>query len=309
MPFSPTPSCSGENEWTDIFNEVFVAAYKECGYQCERASLSTGNLIKSIIVDLQKTWLAMADLTDRNANVFYELGVRHTLSKRTILVAQNIEHIPSDLQGYWCLVYGTKPGEVAKFKRDIKELILKIEANPENSDSPISDFVEHAQVGISSYLTRENIKRVSALFTELTANINTLKEILSNDKYREFLTTECLSLLLNTLYLDVGPDLLRQCHELRHNLRSIICGLRLEEDFLKKTIDLGSSVLNQVHILKTNLSIGQFVEPHDISTMVWEPLAQDKSDNSESSREYSRSKDLSKIDLDDLRKHFDGLDL
>ena len=60
-----------------------------------------GNLAESIVERLRNSRIVLADVTDRNPNVFYELGVRHSLRSGTIIVAQNGQHVPSDLQGLW----------------------------------------------------------------------------------------------------------------------------------------------------------------------------------------------------------------
>ena len=97
MPFSMSASCT-EPEWTQVFNEVIKPAVEAASYSCRRSTATRGNLIKGIIQDLDGSWVVLADLTDRNPNVFYELGVRHALKDRTILVAQNRKDIPFDLQ-------------------------------------------------------------------------------------------------------------------------------------------------------------------------------------------------------------------
>src|SRR5436309_2944239 len=93
MPFSPTPSCQ---DWTEIYDHVFKPTLIELGWSCERATPSTGSLIASIIQRLSTASVVLADLTDRNANVFYELGVRHSVSLRTIMLSQHTDHVPSD---------------------------------------------------------------------------------------------------------------------------------------------------------------------------------------------------------------------
>ena len=142
MPFSKTVACS-ETEWTETFEHVFKPAFEEIGYSCERAKPERGSLIKSIITKLHGSFIVLADVTDRNANVFYELGVRHSLSNRTIIVTQDNSHIPSDLKGYWYTTYSKNPQGVSKFKQDIKDLVAKIENDPSSSDSPVSDFLGH----------------------------------------------------------------------------------------------------------------------------------------------------------------------
>lgn len=143
MPFSQTSSCS-EEEWTDIFDNVFKPAVEGAGldYECRRSSATRGNLIKDIILDLNDSHVVIADLTDRNANVFYELGVRHALRNRTILLAQKRGDIPFDLKVYALHVYSwkTKRGKDALAVK-LKELLNEIDTNPDRADNPVSDFL------------------------------------------------------------------------------------------------------------------------------------------------------------------------
>src|SRR5215467_10347587 len=90
MPFSDTASATAQR-WTEIFKDVFKPAFEECGYSCERAKPMTGHLLDSIVENLATSTVALADVTDRNANVFYELGIRHSLKRGTIIVSPNAE--------------------------------------------------------------------------------------------------------------------------------------------------------------------------------------------------------------------------
>jgi hypothetical protein len=306
MPVSATATCS-EKEWLDIFQEVFTPAFRDCGYACKRAFPVTGNLIKSIISDLRQSWLVLADLTDRNANVFYELGVRHSLSKRTILVAQKPEDIPSDLLGYWWRVYGTKPGEVAAFRRDIAKIVSQIEAEPDKSDSPVSDFLESEQFGVSSFVARENLKKLSAMITELSGVINTLRMVESDVRYAGFINTNCLDLLLSTLYVDIGPALLQQSYELRHSLNVVKIATPRNPALIEQTRSLALDVLRQVYDLRDQMKRGEFTEPPELSVGIWAPTpVASATMYPDIDGRYSKAEDLSKVNLDDLKEHFDG---
>ncbi|MCL2282749.1 MAG: radical SAM protein [Fibromonadales bacterium] len=147
MPFSDTETCT-EAQWTETFEHVFKPAFEEIGYSCERAKPEIGSLIKSIVTKLHSSFIVLADITDKNANVFYELGVRHSLSKRTIIVTQDSKHMPSDLKGYWHTVYSRDPKGVSDFKQYIKDIVTKIENNPSSSDSPVGDFLDNEHHGI-----------------------------------------------------------------------------------------------------------------------------------------------------------------
>jgi hypothetical protein len=43
--------------------------------------------------------------TERNPNVYYELGIAHSFDKPTILIAQKIEDVPFDIQSKRILIY------------------------------------------------------------------------------------------------------------------------------------------------------------------------------------------------------------
>jgi hypothetical protein len=268
MPFSDTKSCT-EAQWTEIFEEVFKPAFKEIDYSCERAKPETGSLIKSIITKLHNSFIVLADITDRNANVFYELGVRHSLSKRTIIVTQDANHIPSDLKGYWSIVYSTTPSGVKKFKHDIKELVTNIEKNPLVSDSPVSDFLDNELFGLSKQTLKTTLKKLMALKTELTGNINTLTIVITNKSYKELIDHLCLDLYTSNLYIDFGEDFMKLICEYRTKLRLIKSKIDVEDKLIRETIGDGQEILKYINNITTKISKGEYEEPLKISSVQW----------------------------------------
>lgn len=272
MPFSATATCT-EAQWTEIFENVFQPAITACGYSCERAVPSTGSLIASIIDRLKTARVVLADITDRNPNVFYELGVRHSLSKRTIIVSQDTASIPSDLRGYWSIKYGLRPAQVTKFKKDIRKLIRQIEADPHKSDSPVSDYLERENASVSAYAQIENIKKLEALYTELSRNILCLENAPDGalaEGQAVDVSTDCLKLLLHTRYVSVGPDLLRQGYELLRTLEHIRGGHILT--IPATTVTEAKALSNGIVAMRELLGQVDYEEPEQISTLVWEPL-------------------------------------
>jgi len=146
MPFSTTKSCT-KDEWNDIFKNTIKIAVEKSGlnYECSRAELVIGNIFKDILENLNRADLVIADMTDRNPNVFYELGVRHALRHATILITQNIDDIPFDLQHFATIEYDWKTVDGKKdFKKKIKEALFKIEGDPNNTNfmSPVREYLK-----------------------------------------------------------------------------------------------------------------------------------------------------------------------
>ena len=110
-------------------------------YECRRSVAARGNIVAAILQELRDAYVVLADLTDSNANVFYELGVRHSLTDRSIIVAQKREDIPFDLRAYAKHVYDwkTQKGRT-ELEKKIRQLLNDVDADPERSDNPVSDF-------------------------------------------------------------------------------------------------------------------------------------------------------------------------
>jgi hypothetical protein len=67
--------------------------------------------------------LIVADCTDRNPNVFYEIGLAHTIGKPTILLTQNSEDVPFDLRHLRYIAYQLTPRGMREFETKFKETV------------------------------------------------------------------------------------------------------------------------------------------------------------------------------------------
>lgn len=267
MPFSSTKSCT-EEQWTEIFENVFSPAAEAGKLSCSRARPGTGSLIKSIIERLRTSYIVLADITDANPNVFYELGVRHSLSKRTIIVAQAASHIPSDLRGYWSLIYGTSPKQVAAFRQAFCEIVESINSSPERSDSPVADYLEREFMQMSRQMNVDAARKLSALHTELTGIEIELGREKLNPAANSMTAHACLSLLLDTRYIDPGVETLRLAYETRDWLRQVIAH-GLQEPFVQGAKVLLSQLKSRVEEIRQKVSRGSYVEPEQLSVMEW----------------------------------------
>jgi len=63
------------------------------------------SVMERIWVLINKSRLLVADLTDKNSNVFYELGIAHTIGKDVIMISQKEEDIPFDIRHLPYIIY------------------------------------------------------------------------------------------------------------------------------------------------------------------------------------------------------------
>lgn len=64
------------------------------------------HVMGDVLSILWRAEIVVADLTDRNPNVFYEAGLAHALPRKTVLLTQNATDVPFDLHTIRHLKYG-----------------------------------------------------------------------------------------------------------------------------------------------------------------------------------------------------------
>lgn len=84
--------------WSDrLYFKLIRPTIEELGMQCIRADNLTGQIIvEDIWTKINQCGVIVADVTGRNPNVMYELGIVHTIGKPTILITQDIHGVPFD---------------------------------------------------------------------------------------------------------------------------------------------------------------------------------------------------------------------
>ncbi len=117
MPFRP--------EMDEIYEDIIQPTIKELGMECKRADeiYHVGSIIDQIWYYIQVAGIIIADLTNRNPNVFYELGLAHASDKKVILLTQSIEDVPFDLRHLRCIEYDNTPRGAKKLKQSLIETL------------------------------------------------------------------------------------------------------------------------------------------------------------------------------------------
>ena len=118
----------GEEDLTVVYEDfVKPVLENECGVSCERGDDVFGSnvIMDDIRASISASDLVVADLTRKNANVFYEVGICHTLDKPVLLLAQTMDDVPFDLRHRRVLLYEYTPRGC---KRLEKKLLNNIES-------------------------------------------------------------------------------------------------------------------------------------------------------------------------------------
>ena len=117
---SDRPECAVLMPFGALFDEIYHEdlnpAIKSSGFSPIRADEIWRNevLINDIFDMIYHASVIVTDLSQRNPNVLYELGIAHTLGKLVIPIVQNPEDVPFDLRHHRYLRYEpTRDGRMA----------------------------------------------------------------------------------------------------------------------------------------------------------------------------------------------------
>lgn len=119
------------------YNQIFEPAIAKAGLTAMRADndiFGTGKIIDQIWNGINNAKVLIAELTQRNPNVYYELGIAHALRKPVVLICSNEEDVPFDLKHIRVIYYNVyDPFWGSKLIDKIAENILSAIKNPEEA--------------------------------------------------------------------------------------------------------------------------------------------------------------------------------
>ncbi len=144
MPFGRKTLASGLTvDFDAVYAQLIQPAINAAGMTALRADeeLAGGVIHKPMIERLLLCDFAVADLTGANANVFYELGLRHAMRPcTTVLVSAETGRLPFDVGLLRCQPYGlASNGQPAEASTDQAKLLNLLNEAQRRSQTPLHD--------------------------------------------------------------------------------------------------------------------------------------------------------------------------
>ncbi len=216
MPFSGTTDKHTDEYWKNHFESFLKPLIEECNLEARRSEALRGDILRQIITDLVVSRVVVADLTDYNPNVYWELGVRQSFKHGTVTIAEVGTRLPFDVGGKSTLRYYPKDHlKTAKFRTQFKEAIQDCLVNPDSPDSHVLETLSGRGTLFEIFRRDEALRRLDAALSECDRNSRVLDEATeqarANQKdpeKRRFTTarfrTAAVELLITSHYIDEG---------------------------------------------------------------------------------------------------------
>jgi hypothetical protein len=143
-----------------------------CGYEPIRADEidEPGVVTSQIVQRIVSSPILVADLTDGNPNVFYELALRHATRKPAIHLIDSRQRPPFDLGGNRTILVDHRDlSSVEAAKGQLERQIIAAENDPAAVDNPISVSVELQALRTSGNPLVESIGRTESMVHDLVS--------------------------------------------------------------------------------------------------------------------------------------------
>jgi len=113
--------------WSDEIFDLIRSTIESLNLQCLRADNLKGPIIiEDIWTKINQAGFIIADVTDKNPNVMYEVGIAHTVGRPTILLTQNADKIPFDFAHLRHIGYRNSASGAEKLRNELREAIKGI---------------------------------------------------------------------------------------------------------------------------------------------------------------------------------------
>lgn len=136
MPFANDSSPSHIKALNRIFQDVLrVAVESELAMSVRRADdiYDIKPIMQSVWDSILEARIVVADLTDRNPNVFYEAGLADALGKDLVLLAQHEDDIPFDLRHRRVIIYDVAYPGPDKLKTALLQTLRNVTGEPNHA--------------------------------------------------------------------------------------------------------------------------------------------------------------------------------
>ena len=143
MPFSKSNPKRDANYWSNHFKLFITPICEAHGVKVSRPNPTHENILKGIIHNLIYDDIVVADLTDCNPNVFWELGIRQSFRHCTITIKDETckRKIPFDVSGKTVLKYSKDNLANYSFKELFDKAMVECLNNPERPDSEVLESI------------------------------------------------------------------------------------------------------------------------------------------------------------------------
>ena len=166
-----------------VLKHIITGPAEQLGYEVIRADKISepGIITTQIIQHIVDAALVIADLTERNPNVFYELAIRHTIRKPLVQLIKKGEPIPFDVAATRIIQFDIHNlDSVAAAKDEILSQVKSLEAGKGEVHNPISASLDLKMLKESGNAEERSLADVVEAIGDLRVAVTSVDKRMGN---------------------------------------------------------------------------------------------------------------------------------
>jgi hypothetical protein len=177
MPIADHPDYE-KDHFHRVYEYLIKPACISAGYQPHRADDSKAShmIMFDILKKIMDCDMAICDLSSKNANVFYELGLRQAFNKKTILITDGREKAPFDIAGFRYVTYSPslRVDTVKLEMSNIAEMLFETENMPDDDVNSIVKLLKIQPARVDTIELNDSESMIFSMITKLQDKIDTI---------------------------------------------------------------------------------------------------------------------------------------
>jgi hypothetical protein len=162
-----------------VLKYIICPVVEKFGYKALRADqiAEPGIITSQVIQNILDSPLVIADLTDNNPNVFYELALRHAIKKPLIQIIRKNDSIPFDVAATRIIRFDIQDlDNVEIAKKEIENQLSVIKSGKIEFDNPLSTSIELKSLKQSGNPEQRSLAEVIEIVGELRSSIMNIEK-------------------------------------------------------------------------------------------------------------------------------------
>ncbi len=166
-------------EYDMVYQSSIKKAVEENGLICVRVDddRTPQNIPTKIVREIIEADVIIADLTESSPNVYYELGISHTLGNKTIIISQHLDNLPFDIRNEFSLGYTNDRVGIRLLYLELEKMLPKLLDNPHSPTNIVQ--IAGQEYFDNQRKIRENLEKLQ----EERERIKLFDEYLKNKRY------------------------------------------------------------------------------------------------------------------------------
>lgn len=285
----PIASMEGypESHWKDV-KRIIESAIKEANFEARLVSDADdiGVIHKRIVQNLYDNPMIVCDISGRNPNVMFELGLRLAFDKPTIIIKDEITPYSFDTSVIEHLSYpkDLRYHDIEIFKENLKDRIKKTykayENDPENYSTFLKNYgdfkaplITEETVSIDRYVLEElkslqsSVSRLSSSMNSKSSNRNNKTQFVRNATAHQLDFHDHEELNVLEFYLDRirnKDELYLNVHEALEPISPLIKNINFDSGKIYITVAVGNPNFDVVEEVVSSIAgLGYTIEEFD----------------------------------------------